>query len=151
MNFLILGSGDPVVEQELADLNEPLVGYYNSKIGYNEKLSHQMYAGADFLLMPSRVEPCGLNQMYAMRYGTIPIVRNTGGLKDTVIDIGEPGGYGIKFNDAKVWDITYSIHRAVGLYEQTKKMQSIRTKIMQLDNSWETSTKHYTDLYLSLQ
>jgi starch synthase len=151
MNFLILGSGDPAVEQELADLNEPLVGYYNSKIGYNEKLSHQMYAGADFLLMPSRVEPCGLNQMYAMRYGTVPIVRNTGGLKDTVIDIGEPGGYGIKFNDAKVWDITYSIHRAVELYEQSKKMEAIRNKIMQLDNSWEKSAQHYSDLYLSLQ
>jgi len=151
MNFLILGSGEPNVEWELANLNAPLTGYYNSKIGYNEKLSHVMYAGADFLLMPSRVEPCGLNQMYAMRYGTVPIVRNTGGLKDTVIDIGEPGGYGIKFNDAKVWDITYSVSRALELYAQPKKMHATRSKIMQLDNSWETSTQHYMDLYLSLK
>ncbi|MEO7768201.1 MAG: glycogen/starch synthase, partial [Ferruginibacter sp.] len=77
MNFLLLGSGDASVEWELENMKSKLVGYYNSKIGYNEKLSHQMYAGADFLLMPSRVEPCGLNQMYAMRYGTIPIVRRT--------------------------------------------------------------------------
>ena len=132
-------------------MNIPLAGYYNSKIGYNEKLSHQMYAGADFLLMPSRVEPCGLNQMYAMRYGTIPIVRNTGGLKDTVTDIGEQGGYGIIFNDAKVWDITYSVHRALELYAQTKRMKAIRTKIMNLDNSWENSAQQYINLYSSLQ
>ena len=110
-----------------------------------------MYAGADFLLMPSRVEPCGLNQMYAMRYGTIPIVRNTGGLKDTVVDIGETGGYGIKFNDAKVWDITYSIHRAMELYADKPKIKGIKKKLMQIDNSWETSAQHYIDLYQSLQ
>ena len=89
-DFLILGSGDKKVEDHLTYLAEGFSGFYNSKIGYNEKLAHQMYAGADFLLMPSRVEPCGLNQMYALRYGTIPIVRSTGGLKDTVIDFGEP-------------------------------------------------------------
>ena len=151
MSFLILGSGDPHVEWELANMNMPLAGYYNSKIGYNEKLSHQMYAGADFLLMPSRVEPCGLNQMYAMRYGTIPIVRNTGGLRDTVTDIGEQGGYGIIFNDAKVWDITYSVHRALELYAQPKRMKAIRTKIMNLDNSWENSAQQYINLYTSLK
>ena len=73
---------------------------YNVYIGYNETLSHIMYAGADFLLMPSRVEPCGLNQMYSMRYGTVPMVRRTGGLKDTVIDYGDPGGYGICYEHA---------------------------------------------------
>jgi starch synthase len=150
MNFLILGSGEPGVEWELENMKTPLAGYYNSKIGYNEKLSHQMYAGADFLLMPSRVEPCGLNQMYAMRYGTIPIVRNTGGLRDTVIDYGEPGGYGIVFNDAKVWDITYSIHRAMELYGKIKRLHKIRTTIMKIDNSWETSAAKYINLYSSL-
>lgn len=149
MSFLILGNGEPSVERELETMKNPLVGYYNSRIGYNEKLSHIMYAGADFLLMPSRVEPCGLNQMYAMRYGTIPIVRNTGGLKDTVIDIGEPGGYGIKFNDAKVWDITYSVHRAMELYSQPKRMAEIRKQIMTLDNSWESSAARYIELYKS--
>jgi len=151
MNFLILGSGDSRVEWELANMNMPLAGYYNSKIGYNEKLSHQMYAGADFLLMPSRVEPCGLNQMYAMRYGTIPVVRNTGGLRDTVKDLGEEGGYGILFNDAKVWDITYSIHRALQLYAVPKQMKSTRNKIMELDNSWENSARQYINLYSSLK
>ena len=151
MNFLILGSGDTAVEAELENMKTPLVGYYNAKIGYNEKLSHEMYAGADFLLMPSRVEPCGLNQMYAMRYGTIPIVRNTGGLRDTVIDYGEPGGYGILFNDATVWNITYSIHRAMELYQQPKRVHAIRTSIMEIDNSWEHSAGQYINLYNSLK
>ena len=108
-----------------------------------------MYAGADFLLMPSRVEPCGLNQMYAMKYGTIPIVRNTGGLKDTVKDFGDEGGYGICFDNATVWDICYSIHRAVELYEQRERVDEIRKFIMQIDNSWERSAEIYINLYNS--
>jgi starch synthase len=151
MNFLILGSGDKKVEDQLAYLNEGFAGYYNSKIGYNEKLSHQMYAGADFILMPSRVEPCGLNQMYALRYGTIPIVRSTGGLKDTVTDIGEPDGFGIRFNYASVWDITYSVHRAVELYDDKEKMTTIRKQIMKIDNSWVQSAEKYIDLYTTIQ
>ncbi len=150
MNFLILGSGDPKVENQLQQFNREFMGFYNSQIGYNEKLAHQMYAGADFLLMPSRVEPCGLNQMYAMRYGTIPIVRSTGGLKDTVKDFGEEGGYGICFNDASVWDITYSIHRAVELYKDENKIDEIRAQIMQIDHSWENSAGQYIKLYETL-
>ncbi len=147
MNFLILGSGDPVVETQLSNLHSHFFGYYNSMIGYNEKLSHQMYAGADFLLMPSRVEPCGLNQMYALRYGTIPIVRRTGGLKDTVKDFGEEGGFGICFNDVSVGDICYSVHRAVELYQQKEKINQIKRQIMQIDHSWEKSAQIYINLY----
>ena len=147
MNFLILGSGDPSIEYQLEQMKSAFAGFYNSQIGYNEKLSHQMYAGADFLLMPSRVEPCGLNQMYAMRYGTIPIVRNTGGLKDTVKDFGDPGGYGICFNNASVGDITYSIYRAVELYKQPERVNEIVEQIMQIDNSWENSAGLYIELY----
>jgi starch synthase len=151
MSFLILGSGESAVEWELENMKSQLTGYFNSRIGYNEKLAHQMYAGGDFLLMPSRVEPCGLNQMYAMRYGTVPVVRNTGGLRDTVIDIGDPGGYGIRFNDATVWDITYSIHRALEVYNQDGQMTEIRQTIMGLDFSWGTSAAHYINLYASLK
>ena len=150
MNFLLLGSGDYFLERHFENMRGELVGYYNSQIGYNEKLSHEMYAGADFLLMPSRVEPCGLNQMYAMRYGTVPVVRNTGGLRDTVIDYGEPGGYGIRFNDATVWDVTYSIHRGLELYSQPKRMNEVRATMMKLDNSWESSASKYIDLYRQL-
>ena len=149
MNFLILGSGEHWIEEQLQNLRGHFLGYYNSQIGYNEKLSHQMYAGADFLLMPSRVEPCGLNQMYAMRYGTIPIVRNTGGLHDTVKDFGADGGYGICFDQATVWDISYSVHRAITLYEQRGRVHEIIKQIMTIDNSWEKSAQVYINLYYS--
>ena len=149
--FLILGSGDPHVEWQLNNMTSHFPGNYNAMIGYNEKLSHQMYAGADFLLMPSRVEPCGLNQMYAMRYGTVPVVRSTGGLKDTVIDMGDEGGYGIRFNHASVGDIIYSIGRAVNVYKDKEALQQMRTLMMQVDNSWDVSAQRYIDVYTSLK
>ncbi|MDE3213474.1 MAG: glycogen synthase, partial [Bacteroidota bacterium] len=149
MNFLVLGSGESWIEHQLQNLRGHFMGYYNAQIGYNEKLSHQMYAGADFLLMPSRVEPCGLNQMYAMRYGTIPIVRKTGGLKDTVKDFGDEGGYGITFQNASVWDISHSVYRALELFDQEEKFSAIRRQIMQIDNSWEKSAEIYLNLYHS--
>lgn len=150
MNFLVLGSGEPEVEAELSNMRNYWMGYYNSRIGYNEKLSHKMYAGADFLLMPSRVEPCGLNQMYAMRYGTVPLVRRTGGLRDTVIDIGEAGGYGICFNQASVGDISNAVFRAVELYDDQKTFSTIRRQLMALDFSWDNSAEQYLDVYKSL-
>jgi starch synthase len=149
MNFLVLGSGEHWIEHQLQNLRSHFMGYYNAQIGYNEKLSHQMYAGADFLLMPSRVEPCGLNQMYAMRYGTVPVVRKTGGLKDTVRDFGDDGGYGITFVNASVWDISHSVFRALELYDQKDKMDAIRRQVMQIDNSWEKSAEIYINLYNS--
>jgi starch synthase len=151
VNFLILGSGDPHVEWQLSTMSGSFPGNYNAVIGYNEKLSHQMYAGADFLLMPSRVEPCGLNQMYSMRYGTSPIVRSTGGLRDTVIDMGDPGGYGIRFNHASVGDIHYSVQRAVDVYANVDRFNEMRRTMMQVDNSWDTSAQHYIDVYRGLK
>ncbi|HEX5023626.1 MAG TPA: glycogen/starch synthase [Agriterribacter sp.] len=150
MNFLILGSGFPEVEAQLTSLQKLAQKDYNAYIGYNESLSHLMYAGADYLLMPSRVEPCGLNQMYAMRYGTIPMVRRTGGLKDTVIDYGEKGGYGIVYNWASVGDITQGVWRAVDLFEDREKIHEVRETMMQLDFSWQHSVRQYLDLYEGL-
>ena len=150
MNFLVLGSGEPDIEAELEGMKSVFMGFYNSQIGYNEALSHRMYAGADFLLMPSRVEPCGLNQLYAMRYGTIPVVRSTGGLRDTVIDVGEPNGYGIRFNAATVGDITYSVYRGTEIYNDKNQLNIFRQRMMAIDNSWEVSAGKYIDLYDSL-
>lgn len=151
-SFLILGSGDPGIEARLDGLKDQLNGYYNGQIGYNEGLSHQMYAGADFLLMPSRVEPCGLNQMYALRYGTVPMVRSTGGLKDTVKDFGDWQGYGIRFNQASVNDIAYSVGRAIDLYYNKRDLFNwMRSYMMQIDHSWDHSAAEYITLYESLK
>ena len=148
VNFLVLGSGDPEIEAQLEQMKGRYMGYCNAYIGYQEKLSHIMYAGADFLLMPSRVEPCGLNQLYALRYGTMPIVRNTGGLRDTVRDVTESNGFGIRFNEATVGDIANAIGRAIDLYENyPEQFTSIRSLMMRLDHSWDTSANHYIDLY----
>ncbi len=150
MNFLVLGSGEPHIESELGNMTHYWPGVYNARIGYNEQLSHRMYAGADFLLMPSRVEPCGLNQMYSMRYGTVPVVRRTGGLRDTVIDVGDPGGYGICFNTAAVGDITQAVYRGVELYQNQMAFDGIRRQLMEKDFSWDISATQYIDLYKSL-
>jgi starch synthase len=151
-NFLILGSGEPAVEANLETVKRQLNGYVSTYIGYSEPLSHVMYAGADFLLMPSRVEPCGLNQMYALRYGTMPIVRNVGGLKDTVVDFGDPGGFGIRFDKASVWDVTYSVGRAIDLYYNRKQqMKDMINVMMNIDHSWESSAGQYISLYQSLK
>ncbi|WEK34440.1 MAG: glycogen synthase [Candidatus Pseudobacter hemicellulosilyticus] len=150
MNFLMLGTGFPEVEAGLQAL-KPLSQYdYNVFIGYNEGLSHTIYAGSDFLLMPSRVEPCGLNQLYSMRYGTIPMVRRTGGLKDTVIDFGETDGYGICYNYTEVGDITHAVWRATELYQDKEKMRQVRRRMMALDFSWENSVQQYVDVYAAL-
>ncbi|WP_343531926.1 glycogen synthase [Pedobacter sp.] len=146
INILVLGSGDPQVEDRLNEITHQYPGRYNAYIGYNEALSHQIYAGADFLLMPSRVEPCGLNQMYALRYGTIPIVRRIGGLKDTVVDIGD-GGFGICHDQTSVWDVGHAIGRAYELYLDQKKVKEIRKYMMSIDHSWDSSAQQYIDIY----
>ena len=148
-SYLILGSGEHQVEGRLTDMLMPFSGTYNAVIGYDEKLSHLMYAGADFLLMPSRVEPCGLNQMYAMRYGTVPMVRSTGGLKDTVVDVGETEGIGIRFDQATAGDIIYSIGRAIQVYRDKNFLLLMRERMMQIDHSWENTVQQYDQVYQS--
>lgn len=150
LNFLILGSGDPKTEKELKDLSVKYKKQYGVYIGYDEMLSHRIYAGADFLIMPSRVEPCGLNQLYAMRYGTIPVVHKTGGLKDTVIDLKEAEGYGLSFDELSIQSIKTVIGRACEVYKDPERMTLIRKKIMSLDFSWDKSAEEYINLYKSL-
>ncbi|GAB4091855.1 glycogen synthase [Flaviaesturariibacter terrae] len=151
-SFLVLGSGEGAVEQALETLAYQFPGFVNTYIGYHEGLSHLMYAGADFLMMPSRVEPCGLNQLYALRYGTVPMVRNTGGLRDTVRDFGDWQGYGIRFDKAEAGDIVYSVGRALGLYyDSPELLQWMRRYMMRLDFSWDVSARTYLELYESVR
>ncbi len=149
--YLVLGSGETYIEWEFQQMAGSYKGSFNTVIGYDETLSHRMYAGADFLLMPSRVEPCGLNQMYAMRYATVPVVRSTGGLQDTVVDMGDPDGFGIRFNHATVFDVEYSIGRAISVYKDAVHMEKMRTFMMQIDHSWESTVDQYTQVYQSVR
>ncbi len=149
-NFLMIGAGETPVESALNYLVQLYPGVYNTYIGYDEKVGHEAYAGADFLLMPSRVEPCGLNQMYALRYGTIPMVRDTGGLHDTVIDMGEEGGFGIRFMHANETDIVYSIERAISVYQDKAYMNKMIQQAMSIDHSWESVVYAYQNVYESI-
>ena len=150
VNIIILGSGEPEIEEELQLLLPKYKKQFGLFIGYDEELAHRMYAGADFIVMPSRVEPCGLNQLYAMRYGTMPVVNATGGLKDTVVDLKETGGYGIKFNNASVKEACDGLNRAISLYADSITLTQLQGKMMSLDFSWDRSAAQYIDLYKSL-
>lgn len=148
--FVILGTGDKDLMDTFAGMRGQLSGYFDVALEYNEALAHQLYAGSDFLIMPSRVEPCGLNQMYACRYGTVPIVRSTGGLKDTIPDIGEQGGRGIRFDHFTVEDASMAIYRAERVYRNEDVFHGLRSRIMDADFSWESSAKAYIEMYDSL-
>lgn len=150
VSILVLGSGDAETELELSALKEAFPGKYNALIGYDEELAHRIYAGADFIVMPSRVEPCGLNQLYALRYGTIPIVNSVGGLKDTVIDLEEPNGYGIRCEAATADAVFTGIKRAIELFKNTAQLQLLYKTMMALDFSWNRSAKEYINLYQNL-
>lgn len=147
--FAILGTGDPSVQDALQRVSFEFNGRMGVVLEYNEALSHNLYAGSDFIVMPSRVEPCGLNQMYALRYGTIPIVRAVGGLKDTVEDISAPdGGAGIRFYNFDSDELLMAFNRAMRLYwDEQEKFEELRVKDMAIDNSWEKSTNDYLKIY----
>jgi len=146
INFMILGSGDSRIEEDVKALAKKYPKNVACSIAYNEKLAREIYAGSDFMIMPSRFEPCGLNQMFCMRYGTIPVVRAVGGLIDTVPDI-EQKGNGIVFHDATVLDILLAFTRASKLFSNKKKFITLRDKIVKLDFSWNKSAKAYAALY----
>jgi starch synthase len=153
VSFLVLGTGESWTQNEFRSLAAQYSGRVAAIIDYNEALSHQIYAGSDFLIMPSRVEPCGLNQMYSMRYGTLPIVRSVGGLKDTVPDVGEPDGTGrgFRFDQFNVEDAAYAIYRAVSLWHsEPASLALLRERVMALDFSWEHTVSAYLAVYRSI-
>ncbi len=145
INIMILGSGDKAIENRLREMNHVYVNL-SIDLGYKEYLSHKIYASSDFLLMPSRVEPCGLNQMYAMRYGTVPVVRYTGGLRDTVQDV-TSGGAGLNFKNAGVEDCVHAIHRAREIFWNKDYLQNLINSNMNFDFSWDKSAENYLNLY----
>jgi len=146
VSFIILGSGDKRIELAIENLALKYKREVASIIAYDEKLARKIYAGSDFLIMPSRFEPCGLNQMYSMRYATVPVVRSTGGLIDTVPDISN-GGNGISFENAEEEDIVHAIGRSIDLYANKNAFYNLRNYISKLDYSWGSSAFKYAQLY----
>jgi len=155
MQFVLLGSGNKDFEKQLQNF----AGLYPDKIaitiGYDESLAHLIEAGADVFLMPSRFEPCGLNQMYSQRYGTVPIVRKTGGLADTVVDtlpetLAMQTASGIIFNEANSSSLLEAIKRAMILYSLPDAWKKIQTNAMKKDFSWQRSAEQYLALYENL-
>lgn len=149
VNFFVLGSGDPFIEKKVQELRDKYAERVGCFIGYNEGLAHHIYAASDFIVMPSRFEPCGLNQMFAMRYGSLAIARKTGGLKDTVVDF-EAEGLGVSFDYDSVDDLTHAMGRALHLYKDQKKFKKLRSKAMKMDFSWTKSAKEYARIYNQL-
>ena len=147
ISILLLGSGHKKTEEELTALPKE---NFNTFIGYDENLAHIMYAGADFLLMPSRVEPCGLNQMYSLRYGTVPIVNAIGGLKDTIIDIENEEGFGVVHTGVTLAKVILAITKATSYYKEKEFKKNLK-KIMSINHSWGHSAQEYVNLYKSLK
>ena len=150
MQFFLLGSGDKEYEKFMRDAEKRYKGRLCAYIGYNEELSHRVYAGADFLLMPSRFEPCGLSQMIAMRYGTLPIVRETGGLKDSVKPYNKytGEGTGFSFADFNAHEMKDAIMLALDCYRSPDVMSSLVRQAMEADFSFDRSSEEYAMLYL---
>jgi starch synthase len=149
LQFVILGSGEAWCENEIRSLAGKLSNL-KAKIGYSEKLGHLIEAGSDFFLMPSRYEPCGLNQMYSQVYGTIPIVRNTGGLVDTVENFNQDtgSGTGFMFDDLTPQAIYNTVGWAIWAYYNRKpQIEAMRLRGMAKDFSWDKSAGEYTALY----
>ena len=139
MQFALLGSGSAEFEQAYVSLAKRYPDKVSVTLGYNQGLSHRIEAGSDFFLMPSRFEPCGLNQMYSQRYGALPIVRVTGGLDDTVTDLAEDdrSANGIKFQEYSVRALSKAIRKALVLYGSKDLLGLMQKNAMQLDFSWE--------------
>lgn len=152
-NFVILGSGEDLYNEAFGSLIDRFDNV-KIKIGYDEGFGRTLYASADFLLMPSVFEPCGLNQMICMQYGVLPIVAKTGGLKDTVIDFTDIDdlkdvtlGVGITFDEHNLFWFNHAIAKALSLYGNKKKFQKISKHNMKIDNSWKNSANEYINLY----
>lgn len=148
-SFAVLGTGDPQYETMWRELAAAYPDRFAVKIGFDERLAHLIEAGSDMFLMPSRFEPCGLNQMYSMRYGTVPIVRATGGLDDTVTDYNEQTGTGtgFKFTDYTADALLAALERARTAFANPNIWKTLQLAGMRQDFSWDRSAREYVKLY----
>ncbi len=149
IQFVLLGTGDISYEYYFSDLAKKYQGKVVSIISFNADLSRKIYSGADMFLMPSKSEPCGLSQMIASRYGTVAIVRETGGLRDSIQPYGA-GGNGFTFADYNAYDMLYVINEAIGVYHMKDEWAKLVKKAMETDFTWSSSAKSYENLYLEV-
>lgn len=147
IQLVVLGSGDYQYEEFFRGLAQRFPEQVGLCLGFVPDLARKIYAGADFFLMPSKSEPCGLSQMVALRYGTIPIVRETGGLRDSVKDSGDGEGNGFVFSSYNAHDMLHAIRRAVEGYSDKKGWQILVKRAMDSDNSWGKSANEYIRMY----
>lgn len=149
LRMVVLGSGDPGVQEGLRHLQLRAPDRFAVHFSYDEALAHKVMGGADMFLMPSRSEPCGLTQMYALRYGTIPIVRSTGGLVDTVerIDAAKGTGTGFRFDTPDGTGLLWAIDQALAAFKDRRAWSALIGRAMARDFSWERSARGYVDLY----
>lgn len=150
VQLVVLGAGESQYEDFLRSEAGKRPGRVSVSLGYNEELSHKIYAGSDAFLMPSRSEPCGLSQMIAMRYGSLPIARMTGGLADTVRDFGGEDGNGYTFLTYNADDMLGAVGRAVGEFADKPLWQERVKSAMRCDFSWSRSAAEYINLYQKL-
>lgn len=150
--FALLGSGDPALEAAFRAAAAAHPGRVAARIGYHEGLAHRMYAGLDALVVPSRSEPCGLTQMYALRYGALPVVRRTGGLADTVFDAQDHAlGNGFVFELEDSSDLKAALFRACDLFmDFPQAWRGLQVRAMGIDHGWEVSAGKYLALYESM-
>lgn len=148
-SFVILGTGDAQYQDMWRDLAARHPDRIGAVVGFDEGLAHLIEAGADAFMMPSRFEPCGLNQMYSLRYGTVPIVRAVGGLADTVTDWAprRTSATGIVFSEYSPAALLEALQRAITLYRQPKKWLALQKSGMKLDYSWDRSAREYVKMY----
>ncbi|MFH1856503.1 MAG: glycogen synthase GlgA [Candidatus Omnitrophota bacterium] len=148
-NLIVLGTGDEKYHHLLTELSKKYPKNISVKIAFDNTIAHKIEAGCDMFLMPSRYEPCGLNQMYSLKYGTIPVVRGVGGLEDTIIDYtrNSKEGNGFKFSQANIADFMDALRRAVNVYKNKKEWEQLTLKAMSCDFSWKNSAKEYIRIY----
>jgi starch synthase len=149
---VILGSGEEKYETMLLDISRQYPGRVAVRIGFDDPLAHRIMAGADMLLVPSQYEPCGLTQMYALRYGTVPVVRATGGLDDTIVDFDplEKTGNGFKFGPYEAKPLLKAILRAIDVFKDGETWQGLIRNGLKEDFSWDRSARKYAEIYDSL-
>ena len=150
VQFVILGSGEYEFESFFYEMAQKYPDKVGLKIGFDATLAHRIYAGADIFLMPSKSEPCGLAQMVALRYGTVPIVRETGGLNDTITDSGDGQGNGFTFKNFNAHEMQNAVWRALGGYSDKAGWDILRRRGMACNNSWNASAGAYIGLYKEL-